>query len=100
MANEDESEYEVDKDTGQVINPYSEYIITPQKFASEGKNGVVFRNQNYIIGQSASEAASGGDAGNYLKYSVFFWLEGKDPDCDEDILAGTIKFDLTVAVAA
>ncbi|MCR5349579.1 MAG: hypothetical protein K6E20_02665, partial [Acholeplasmatales bacterium] len=65
-----------------------------------GKSGVVFRNQNYIIGQTASEQSETGEAGNYLKYSVFFWLEGKDPDCDEDILAGTIKFDLTVAVAA
>ena len=99
MAKDDTTKYEVD-DNGVPVNPYSEYIIAPQNFASEdGKKGVVFR-QNYIIGQTASEASSSKDAGNYLKYSVFFWLEGKDPDCDEDILGGTIKFDLTVAVAA
>jgi hypothetical protein len=34
-----------------------------------------------------------------MKYSVFFWLEGNDPECDEDIMGGTIKFDLTVSVS-
>jgi len=80
---------------GKPYDPYSEYIIQPSDFDGEG---VVFRNKNYIIGQYASEGSKEG--GNTLKYSIFFWLEGKDPDCNDDILAGTIKFDLTVAVAA
>ena len=34
-----------------------------------------------------------------MKYSVFFWLEGNDPECDERVMGGTIKFDLTVSVS-
>lgn len=76
--------------------PYSDYILEPKKFSGDGK---VFENQYYMIGQTAGEEDKVGFVKNYLKYSVFFWLEGKDPECDERILGGSIKFDLTVQVA-
>jgi len=73
------------------------YVIEPQLFKEEGVNGgVVFDDQHYTIGTTASESAN---RINYMKYSVFFWLEGNDPECDEDIMGGTIKFDLTVSVS-
>ena len=72
------------------------YIQQPILFEKEETSGgTIFTNQHYTIGSTASEGARV----DYMKYSVFFWLEGNDPDCDEDILGGTIKFDLTVAVA-
>ena len=73
------------------------YVIEPVLFKSEEiAEGVVFDNQHYTIGTTASESAT---RINYMKYSVFFWLEGNDPECDEDIMGGTIKFDLTVSVS-
>lgn len=34
-----------------------------------------------------------------VKYSVLFWLEGQDPEADERLFNGTIKFSLTLKVA-
>jgi hypothetical protein len=73
------------------------YVIEPVLFESEDiAEGVVFSNQHYTIGTTASESAT---RINYMKYSIFFWLEGNDPEDDEDIMGGTIKFDLTVSVS-
>ncbi len=73
------------------------YVIEPTLFEQEDVNGgTVFTNQHYTIGTTASESAT---KINYMKYSVFFWLEGYDPDDNDDILGGTIKFDLTVSVS-
>jgi hypothetical protein len=73
------------------------YVIEPQLFEQENvSDGTVFNNQHYTIGTTASESAT---RINYMKYSVFFWIEGNDPECDEKIMGGTIKFDLTVSVA-
>ncbi len=73
------------------------YVIEPILFKSEEvAEGVVFDNQHYTIGTTASESAT---RINYMKYSVFFWLEGNDPECDERVMGGTIKFDLTVSVS-
>lgn len=72
------------------------YIQQPILFEEEGtSSGTIFTGQHYTIGSTASE----GDRVDYMKYSVFFWLEGNDPDCDEDIQGGTIKFALQVAVS-
>ena len=72
------------------------YIQQPILFAEEKtSSGTIFTNQHYVIGSTASQ----GERVDYLKYSVFFWLEGNDPECDENIQGGTIKFDLQVAVS-
>ena len=74
------------------------YVIEPVLFKEQNVDGgIVFDEQHYTIGSTASESAS---KINYMKYSVFFWLEGNDPECREDIIGGgTIKFDLTVSVS-
>lgn len=74
-----------------------DYVIEPQYFETEQTaGGTVFTNQHYTIGTTASESV---EKINYMKYSVFFWLEGNDPECDEHIMGGTIKFELTVSVS-
>lgn len=44
----------------------------------------VFSNEEVVI------------SGNYLKYTILFWLEGDDPDCNEAMLSKRIKFKLTI----
>ena len=78
------------------VNDY-DYLIEPKIFDEENvDNGVVFPEQHYTIGSTASESE---DKINHMKYSVFFWLEGNDPECDERIMGGTIKFDLTISIS-
>jgi len=45
---------------------------------------IVFSNEEVVI------------SGNYLKYTILFWLEGDDPDCNEAMLSKRIKFKLTI----
>jgi hypothetical protein len=74
-----------------------DYVIEPQIFEEEtNTGGTVFTKQHYTIGSTASQMQN---RVNYMKYSVFFWLEGNDPECDERIFGGTIRFDLQVTVS-
>lgn len=75
---------------------YPHYIISPTPFAEaiDNSSGTVFNNQSINIGY--------GDGMNYVKYSILFWLEGDDPDSEyyqEQLLSGTIKFDMTITVS-
>lgn len=45
-----------------------------------------------------NEMLLGLEPGQYIKYSVLFWLEGNDPDCVDTILGGTIKFSLKLSI--
>jgi hypothetical protein len=38
------------------------------------------------------------DEGSYIKYSVFVWVEGWDPQCTEDLYRSTIQFELKIKV--
>jgi len=77
---------------------YNGYILTPHTFAdsSNPSQGVVFNNQSYSI-----RADSGI---NFAKYSIFFWLEGDDPDTTyyatpdgvTQLYGGTISFKLDI----
>lgn len=74
---------------------YRDYILQPYMFADSNNpsQGVVFNDQSVHIGSKEGE--------NYIKYSVFFWIEGDDPDSeyyDTQLYAGTIKFRLDVSV--
>lgn len=74
---------------------YRDYILQPYMFAdsSRADQGVVFNDQSVHIGSKEGE--------NYIKYSVFFWIEGDDPDSeyyDTQLYAGTIKFRLDISV--
>ena len=68
--------------------PYEWYTMADPKFF-ESKTQVFNDEQLYI------------NSGEYIKYSVIFWLEGDDPDSEkygEALYGGTIKFDLTLKV--
>ena len=78
---------------------YDEYILQPIEFAnsSDPTGGVVFDNQAIHIGAGLNQ--------NFVKYSIFFWLEGNDPDSEyyengslNDLFGGTIKFKLDITV--
>ena len=45
-----------------------------------------------------NEMILGVEPGEYIQYSVLFWLEGKDPDCVDTILGGTVKFSLKISI--
>ena len=40
------------------------------------------------------ERTEGFEPGSKCKYTVVIWLEGNDPDCVDDIIGGTIKFNM------
>lgn len=78
---------------------YNRYILQPVNFAdsSNVNQGVVFNDQSVHIGANAGE--------NYVKYSIFFWIEGDDPDSQfyatdqgNALYGGTIKFKLDITV--
>lgn len=35
---------------------------------------------------------------DYIRYSILIWLEGKDPDCTDEILNGAIKFTMKLSI--
>jgi hypothetical protein len=74
---------------------YDAYILTPSPFQiTNNGNGTVFDNQTINIGY--------GEGQDYVKYTIMFWLEGDDPDSDyygNELLSGTIKFDMTIKVS-
>ena len=35
---------------------------------------------------------------HYIKYSVFIWIEGEDPECNDDLYLGAIKFQLDINI--
>ena len=47
-------------------------------------------NQKYIIGID--------EGSNYLGYSIYFWIEGEDPDETTEVFGATINFSVNVTV--
>ena len=71
------------------IKEYAYYPATPEYFGNQGS----------VYDESATIPATEDQSNpEYIKYSVFFWLEGQDDDCVEKIYNGTIKFSLTCSV--
>lgn len=80
---------------------YDKYMLQPYYFenSTNDSQGVIFNDQSVHIGAAEGE--------NYVKYSIFFWIEGDDPDFDyyavgdtgDSLLyGGTIKFKLDITV--
>ncbi len=78
---------------------YNRYILQPNAFqdSSNDNQGIVFNDQSVHIGANKGE--------NFVKYSIFFWIEGDDPDSSyyatengNDLYGGTIKFKLDITV--
>jgi len=74
-----------------VEQEYDKYVITPTSFAEIGESsGVVFNNQHYNIDFQ--------EGSNYLAYSIFFWIEGNDPDETTEIFGSTINMSVYISV--
>lgn len=70
---------------------YDKYVITPENFAETyDSSGVVFNDQHYNIDFQ--------EGSNYMGYSIFFWIEGNDPDETTEIFGSTINFSVYVSV--
>lgn len=70
---------------------YDKYVIKPKSFAEIGdSSGVVFNDQHFNIDFQ--------EGSNYLGYSIFFWIEGNDPDESTEIFGATINFSVNVSV--
>jgi len=73
--------------------PYPNYIIQPEEFKTvddSSGSGVIFDDQTYFVNYE--------EGSNYLAYSIFFWIEGNDPDETEEIFGSTINFSLYLQV--
>ena len=88
----------------EIIKDYSQvgYTVAPKSFAVESNNsGVVYNNENILL--YAPEArADGTKEYDFAKYSVFFWIEGEDPDSDkygEQLYSGSIKYSMSIDVS-
>ena len=70
---------------------YDKYIINPTPFKTVYESsGVIFDDQHYNIDFQ--------EGSNYMGYSIFFWIEGEDPDESEEIFGSTINFSVYVSV--
>ena len=67
-----------------LLNPFAKY--------DSQVSGVVYDDQRYRL--SANEGS------NFMKYSVFLWIEGYDKDETDAVRQGTINFDLEFDIVA
>ncbi len=52
----------------------------------------IFEGEEIVISGTAGQ--------NSVRFTILFWLEGDDPDCNEDILGKSAKFELEADVVA
>lgn len=67
---------------------YIHYIYQPTLFEDD-KNAF---NETCILKSNEEDV-------HYIKYSVIVWIEGEDPECNDDLYLGAIKFQLDINVA-
>lgn len=72
--------------------PSYETIGQPKMFKDDR---TVYTEQDYLLPMSPGNL---NEEGSYIKYSVFVWVEGWDPQCTEDLYRSTIQFELTIKV--
>ena len=75
----------------EIYKEYDKYVRPPRAFAEVGDtSGIIFNDQHYNIDFQ--------EGSNYLAYSIFFWIEGNDPDETTEIFGSTINFSVNVSV--
>ena len=72
--------------------PSYESIGQPRMFIDDN---IVYREQDYLLPMEMNNV---NEEGSYIKYSVFVWVEGWDPQCTEDLYRSTIQFALKIKV--
>ena len=88
-----------DADTDSNGNPmavtYDAYdMIEARSALMEFEDGAstIFEGEEIVV--------SGTAGNNYVRYTILFWLEGDDPDCNEDILGKSARFELEADVVS
>jgi hypothetical protein len=59
-----------------------------------------FKDGSSVIFDDEEIVISGTPGINNIRYTILFWLEGDDPDCNEDILGKSARFELEADVVA
>jgi len=82
------------EDTDSNGNPidykYAAYDVLEQRNAL-----VKFSKNTSTIFENEKLAISGAKGNNYLRYTVIYWVEGDDPNCNEDLLKKSAYFAFT-----
>ena len=68
------------------------YQYYPTVLESFESNTSIYTEKMFISGTSIDGELP------KIKYTVIFWIEGQDPECDERLYNGTIKFGLDISV--
>ena len=71
----------------EIEKEYKYYEYQPQLFVDDD---TVYQ-QNYTLKSNEKD-------NNYIKYSILIWIEGEDPECNEEIYLSAIKFQLDINV--
>lgn len=85
--------YQMKDDQQKTYSTYS-YVYGRNALVEFNPNpagGIIFDNERISI-------SSKDKGNNWLKYTIIFWLEGDDPDCDESILGKSARFQLQASV--
>ena len=90
--NEEEEDVHIYQKADTADHIYQYYPFTPEPFENT-TTGIVYNERTFI-----SATAEGSSEPSRIKYSVFFWIEGQDPECDARVYDGTIKFSLDISI--
>lgn len=67
----------------------------------EARNALIeFQDGASTIFEGEEIVISGTAGNNYVRYTILFWLEGDDPDCNADILGKSARFELEADVVS
>ncbi len=81
---------------------YTAYSMIDARNARKyfSKNATLVFDTNSVDGSNENIHISGKKGNNFIKYTILFWLEGDDPDCNENILGKSARFQLEADVTS
>ncbi|MBQ9900185.1 MAG: hypothetical protein IJM36_03530 [Acholeplasmatales bacterium] len=91
--------FRVYQKTDTISTTYTAYSMidsrNARKYFDDGDSTIFDTNtvnENIVI--------SGNAGSNYVRYTILFWLEGDDPECNENILGKSARFQLEADVVS
>ncbi len=83
----------------EIPTTYTAYSMIDARNARKyfSKNATLVFDTNSVDGSNENIHISGKKGTNFIKYTILFWLEGDDPDCNENILGKKSKFKLELS---
>lgn len=91
--------YQMTDDTATTYTAYSMIDARNARKYFNAGDSLVF-DTNSVGDNSNENIHISGKGANYIKYTILFWLEGDDPDCNEDILGKSARFQLEADVVS